>query len=165
SPHHQQGDAASRLQLVNLKAAAQNIGLDTGSVGWAILEKLVHESDHHDAEWTEIWSVVTTGKSTLLLPLESSSSHDKLTPEFVKDHIILCDSSSRTSVPIITLSGLRGTLNYNKLTFRSTIHPDSRIFHNLLVPSTRTSALSALPDLPLISPSSSYPTYAVPAHS
>ncbi|KAG5339356.1 hypothetical protein C0989_004636 [Termitomyces sp. Mn162] len=113
SPHHQQGDAASRLQLVNLKAAAQNIGLDTGSVGWAILEKFVHESDHHDAEWTEIWSVVTTGK----------------------------------------------------LTFRSTIHPDSRIFHNLLVPSTRTSALSALPDLPLISPSSSYPTYAVPAHS
>ncbi|KAG6902479.1 hypothetical protein C0995_016056 [Termitomyces sp. Mi166 len=165
SPHHQQGDATSKLQLVNLKAAAQNIGLDTGSVGWAILEKLVHESDHHDSEWTEIWSAVTAGKSTLLLPLEPSSGYDKLTPEFVKGHVVLCDSPSRKSAPIVTLSGLRGTLNYNKLTFRSTIHPDSKTFHDLLLPSTRASALSALPDLPLISPSSSYPTYTVPAHS
>ncbi|KAG6888143.1 hypothetical protein C0992_009515 [Termitomyces sp. T32_za158] len=130
SPHHQQGDATSKLQLVNLKAAAQNIGLDTGSLGWAILEKLVHESDHHDSEWTEIWNEITTGKSILLLPLEPSSGHDKLTPEFLKDHIVLCDSPSRKSAAIVTFSGLR-----------------------------------ALPDLPLISPSSSYPTFTVPAHS
>ncbi|KAG6884291.1 hypothetical protein C0993_012436 [Termitomyces sp. T159_Od127] len=164
-PHHQQGDATSKLQLVNLKAAAQNIGLDTGSLGWAILEKLVCESDHHDSEWTEIWSAITTGKSTLLLPLEPSSGHDKLTPEFLKDHIVLCDTPSRKSAAIVTLSGLRGTLNYNKLTFRSTIHPDSKTFRDLLLPSTRVSALSALPDLPLISPSSSYPAFTVPAHS
>ncbi|KAG6841197.1 hypothetical protein C0991_000994 [Blastosporella zonata] len=165
SPQHQQENATSKLQLVNLKAAAQNIGLDTGSVGWAILEKLVQESDHHDTEWTEVWTAITTGKSTLLLPLEPYSSHDKLTPEFVKDHIVLCDGPSRKNAPMVTLSGLRGILNYNTLTFRSTTHPSSKTFHDLLAPSTRTSALSALPDLPLISPSVSYPTYNVPAHS
>ncbi|KAG6820412.1 hypothetical protein H0H93_000658 [Arthromyces matolae] len=63
SPQHQ-GEATSKLQLVNLKAAAQNIGLDAGSVGWAILEKLVQENDHQDSEWTEILTSVTSGKLT-----------------------------------------------------------------------------------------------------
>jgi len=62
SPQQHQGDATSKLHLMNLKAAAQIVGLDTGSVGWAILEKLVLESDHHTAEWMEIWVAVTSGK-------------------------------------------------------------------------------------------------------
>ncbi|KAG6918160.1 hypothetical protein DXG01_016145 [Tephrocybe rancida] len=167
SSPQQQGDATSRLQLVNLKAAAQNIGLDTVSVGWAILEKLVQESDHHNSEWNEIWTAVTTGKATLLLPLEPSLSHDKdrLTPEFVKDHVVLCDGPSRKNAPIMTLSGLRGTLSYNTLTLRSTLHPSTKTHQDLLHPSTRSQGLSALPDLPLISPSISYPTYTVPSHS
>ncbi|KAG5642108.1 hypothetical protein DXG03_003607 [Asterophora parasitica] len=168
SPQHQQGDATSKLQLVNLKAAAQNIGLDAGSIGWAILEKLVHVSDHHDAEWTEIWTAVTSGKSTLLLPREHSNQ-DKPTPEFVKDHIILSDELSRKDAPIVTLSGLRGTLTNNTLTFRSTIHPSSKIFQDLLVPSSRSLALAILPDLPVTPSSSSssisYPTFSIHSHS
>lgn len=61
SSQQHQGDATSKLQLMNLKAAAQNGGLDTGSMGWAILEKLVLENDQW-AEWTEIWSALTSGK-------------------------------------------------------------------------------------------------------
>ena len=62
SPQQQQGDVMSKLQLINMKAAAQNLGLDTGSVGWAILEKLISEADVQAPEWAEIWAVVTSGK-------------------------------------------------------------------------------------------------------
>lgn len=62
SPKFQQGDATSKLQLMNLKAAAQNVGLDAGSVGWAILEKLVYESEHQTNEWVEVWTAVASGK-------------------------------------------------------------------------------------------------------
>lgn len=65
SPQHQHGDATSKLQLMNMKSAAQGVGLDTGSVGWAILEKLVSESDQHGGEWSDIWTAVTTGKVRL----------------------------------------------------------------------------------------------------
>lgn len=55
------GDARSKLQHMNLKAAAQNAGLDAGSLGWAILEKLAAEADH-SAEWNQIWDAVILGK-------------------------------------------------------------------------------------------------------
>lgn len=57
-PH---GDATSKLQVMNLKAAAQHIGLDTASVGWAVLEKLIHENDH-SPEWNEIWHALSSDK-------------------------------------------------------------------------------------------------------
>lgn len=57
------GDARSKLQLMNLKAATQNIGLDTGSVGWAILERLVGESEH-GADWTPVWDAIVTSKAS-----------------------------------------------------------------------------------------------------
>lgn len=57
--HQQQGGATSKLQLMNLKAAAQNVGLDTGSVAWAILEALVASEG---GEWAEIWSALSIGK-------------------------------------------------------------------------------------------------------
>jgi hypothetical protein len=50
---------------MNMKAAAQGVGLDTGSVGWAILEKLVFESEQHGGEWADILVAVTTGKVRL----------------------------------------------------------------------------------------------------
>jgi hypothetical protein len=58
-PHR--GDATSKLQLMNLKAAAQNIELDASSVGWAMLEKLTHEADH-SPEWNEIWHALSIDK-------------------------------------------------------------------------------------------------------
>lgn len=65
SPQHPIGVAApsatSRLQLQNLKAVAQHHGLDTGCLGWAMLEELVAGSDHAPA-WTEVWAVIATGK-------------------------------------------------------------------------------------------------------
>jgi len=59
APQPQTG-ATSRLQVQNLKAAAQSIGLGAGTVGWAILEKLVDGDAAH--EWDDIWTVLTTAK-------------------------------------------------------------------------------------------------------
>ncbi|TFY80583.1 hypothetical protein EWM64_g3431 [Hericium alpestre] len=82
---------------MNLKASVQAVGLDVGSVGWEMLEKLVGEHDHTQ-EWSDIWTALTTGKATLILPLEQDS-HGKITVDFVKDHIILCDGASRIDAP------------------------------------------------------------------
>ncbi|CCM02617.1 uncharacterized protein FIBRA_04720 [Fibroporia radiculosa] len=178
------GDATSKLQVMNLKAAAQRIGLDAASTGWAILEKLSTETDH-GAEWNDIWSVLSSNKATLFLPIEPHHANDAITPEFIKDHIALCDSSTRSSSQVVTLSGLRGTLTDTALIIRSTIPPSSTRFQTLLPSTTPLSAFSALPPLPntLIqqptpappSPTSSsssslplslpqYPTYAVLSH-
>lgn len=66
SPQQQtfQGDATSKLQLMNLKAAAQKGGLDAASTGWAILEKLGTETDH-GPEWNEVWHAISVGKVSL----------------------------------------------------------------------------------------------------
>ena len=52
---------------MHLKAAAQNIGLDTSTVGWAILEKLVAYNEGDD--WNEIWGLITSGKVRRYRPL------------------------------------------------------------------------------------------------
>ncbi|KAI9464818.1 hypothetical protein F5148DRAFT_999971 [Russula earlei] len=157
--------ATSKLQLMNLKAGAQSIGLETNSLGWEILEKLVAEHDN-SPEWSDIWNVLTVGKATLLLPIESAGSTD-VTADFVKDHVALCESPSGDNIPIVTMSGLRGSLVSNTLTLRSSLLPGSKSFDGLLVPSTRVSAFASLPPLPVVpSPfSQSYPTFTLPAHT
>ena len=69
SPSQGHGAATSRLPLMNLKAAAQGLGLDMGSMGWAILERLAGSGtpDGEDEEWGEVWSAVVTGKVCLLV--------------------------------------------------------------------------------------------------
>ena len=128
SPQQQSGgsSATNKLQLMNLKAGAQSIGLETSSVGWEILEKLIAEHDSNP-EWADVWNALIDGKvpvsahsleiplshlyfkGTLILPLESGG-HTDITPDFMKDHIALCESSFGDTVPIVTLSGLRGIL-------------------------------------------------------
>ncbi|PBK86415.1 hypothetical protein ARMGADRAFT_1169145 [Armillaria gallica] len=156
-----QGDATSKLQLMNLKAAAQNIGLDTGTVGWAILEKLASETESAE-EWVDVWSAVTNGKATLLLPLEPATN-ERITADFVKDHIVLCDGASRKDAPIVTLSGLRGVLNNTTLTFQSSLHPSSKFYQGILAPSTRSTTLGNLPPLPPVT--AAYPSFRVPSHT
>jgi len=46
---------------MNLKSYAQSIGLETNSLGWEILEKLVAEHDSNP-EWADIWTALTIGK-------------------------------------------------------------------------------------------------------
>jgi hypothetical protein len=69
SPSQGHGAATSRLQLMNLKAAAQGLGLDMGSVGWAILERLAGfgTPGGGDEGWGEVWNAVVTGKVRLLV--------------------------------------------------------------------------------------------------
>ncbi|KAJ7920681.1 hypothetical protein B0H13DRAFT_1867405 [Mycena leptocephala] len=160
--HQQSGGATSKLQLMNLKAAAQNVGLDTGCVGWAILEKLVASES---GEWADIWNALWVGKATLLLPLEPAASNDKITADFVRDHVILCDGPSRKNAHIITLSGLRELLTgENTLTLRSTIHPSSKTFMDLLSPVTRSSTLANLAPLPHLPTATPYPMFGVPSY-
>lgn len=57
--------------LASLRAAAQNIGLDANSVGWAILEKISYEGE----EWPEIWSALTKARVRLVAaPARACSS-------------------------------------------------------------------------------------------
>jgi hypothetical protein len=75
SPQQQPGGstATNKLQLVNLKAGAQSIGLETTSVGWEILEKLVAEHDSNP-EWADIWNALSVGK----VPLDHSAGDSAL---------------------------------------------------------------------------------------
>lgn len=54
------GGVTPQLQLQNLKAAAQNAQLTSGSIGWAICEKLFQEGEA--PEWEDIWTAVITNK-------------------------------------------------------------------------------------------------------
>ncbi|KAF9244216.1 hypothetical protein BU15DRAFT_86138 [Melanogaster broomeanus] len=169
SPSAQQpqsyGGATGKLQLMNLKAAAQGIGLDTGSLGWAILEKISYEGNTSE-DWSEIWAAVTKGKASLLLPLEQDPGHERITPEFVKDHTIICDTTSRNNTAVVTLSGLRGQLVNDVLTLRSTLPRSTKRFQDLVASSSlRASLLAALPPLPSYPPESSYPSFTLPAYS
>jgi hypothetical protein len=61
---------------MNLKAGAQSIGLETSSVGWEILEKLVAEHDNNP-EWTDVWNVLIGGKVPIATHfLEIPHSHN-----------------------------------------------------------------------------------------
>ena len=53
--------ASAKLQLASLRAAAQTIGLDANSIGWAILEKISYEGDTSDG-WSEIWNTLTKAR-------------------------------------------------------------------------------------------------------
>jgi hypothetical protein len=61
----QQADATRRLQLTNLQAAAQGIGVDPGSPGWTILEWLI-DGGSCEAEWKEVWTAVNDGKVSVV---------------------------------------------------------------------------------------------------
>lgn len=91
--------------MQNLKAVAQKIGLNATSFGWAMLEKLANE-----AEYEKAWAALTVGKATLLLPAEDTFIWEKITADMIEDHVIFFDLASRASTPVVTLSGLRGTL-------------------------------------------------------
>ena len=54
-------DAANRLQLMNIKAAAQKEGLDAASTGWLILERFALEAER-TSEWNELWNAVVDGR-------------------------------------------------------------------------------------------------------
>ncbi|TDL23809.1 hypothetical protein BD410DRAFT_746660 [Rickenella mellea] len=164
SPQPRQGGATSKLQLQNLKAAAQTIGLDVGSLGWVMLEELALGHDH-GAEWNEIWSSITTGKATLLLPLEPATTQI-ITLDFLKDHIVFCNGSARNKAPLVTLSGLRGHIIDQDLTIISTLYPSSKAFQLITAPATRPSSLLSLPPLPIpLGSNSVYPKYALPGYS
>ncbi|KAI0642379.1 hypothetical protein C8Q79DRAFT_917389 [Trametes meyenii] len=155
-------DAANRLQLMNLKAAAQKDGLDAASTGWLILERFALEADRAP-EWNELWNAVVDGKATLLLPRDQHPTNVSITPDFIKDHVAFCDVSAASRITsVTTLSGLRGSITEGVLTFRSTLAPTSKPFQALLSPATRSSAYAALAPLPR--PLSSSPSSS-PIHS
>lgn len=58
--------APLKPQLANLRTATQSIGLDTNTVGWAILEKISYEGDTSD-EWSEIWNALTKARVRLVV--------------------------------------------------------------------------------------------------
>ncbi|KAF8993241.1 hypothetical protein BDQ17DRAFT_1368587 [Cyathus striatus] len=171
NPSHLSGDTAtatSKLQMMHLKAAAQSVGLDTGTLGWIMLERLLDSEGSvgsggkkEQDEWAEVWSMLTSSKATLLLPL---SSHEKIaiTPELLRDHIILCDGPGRKNGQFITLSGIRGNLSEYSLTVLTTLPRTSQPFSSLLslTPTSSggsTPTVAQLPPLPTPYPHATFP--------
>ncbi|KAJ3815289.1 hypothetical protein F5876DRAFT_31022 [Lentinula aff. lateritia] len=164
-------DATTKLQLMNLKAAAQALGLDTGSVGWAMLEALLGE---HGTEWDTIWIALSTGKATLLLPSEPLASlKGKLTnaplisPEFFENHVFYTEFEGKVPGRAISLSGLRGAIIQKQeqisISFTSTLHPDTQSFRDISSPGTRTKGFASLmSSTAQIISLSDYPTYILP---
>ncbi|KAG8733291.1 hypothetical protein FRC11_007406 [Ceratobasidium sp. 423] len=156
-----------RLQLQNMKAEAQAIGLGNESVGWAILDRLcssVPYPESERSEWDEIWDLLTKSQATLLLPSEPLPGNVAITPELLRDHLALCNPPNQASSPIVTVSGVRGTLQGTNITFRSLMNTASINFKSLLSATTRPTALASLPPLPVpltASPSPSYPSVQV----
>ncbi|QRV88906.1 nuclear receptor corepressor 2 [Ceratobasidium sp. AG-Ba] len=156
-----------RLQLQNLKAEAQTIGIGHDSVGWAILEKLGSSTlipDTERAEWDEIWNLIIKGQATLLLPAETAPGNLVIDPEFMRDHLGLCHPPCQTTTPVVTASGIRGVLESSTLTFRSLMNVASVSFKPLLSIATRANALASLPPLPIPlapSPNPAYPSVQV----
>ncbi|CUA78118.1 Nuclear receptor corepressor 2 [Rhizoctonia solani] len=150
-----------RLQLQNLKAEAQGIGLGNESVGWGMLEKLcssIPYPENERSEWDEIWDLLTKGQATLLLPSEPLPGNVAITPELLRDHLALCNPSNQTSSPVVTISGVRGSLQGTNITFRSLMNTASINFKSLLSAATRSTALASLPPLPVpLSPSPTPP--------
>jgi hypothetical protein len=52
----------SAITTKSLKAAAQALGVESGSTGWAILERLVSAGAGEEGEWGDIWRVLGSGK-------------------------------------------------------------------------------------------------------
>jgi hypothetical protein len=59
---------------MNLKAGAQSIGLETNSIGWEILDKLVAEHDNNP-EWADIWNALTAGKVLVVSHRQTQRPH------------------------------------------------------------------------------------------
>ncbi|KAG8897868.1 hypothetical protein FRB99_007867 [Tulasnella sp. 403] len=162
APQAPHGGVAGKLQMQNMKAAAQALGLGTGSVGWAMLEHFVGEGDL--GKWQDAWNMITTGKATLLLPNEQLSGSLDISSNFINDHVVFCNGPSSSSAPLVTLSGLRGTIENDKIVFRSSVPTSSAFFKSLLNVTTRSSTLLTAPALPhpvVSTLSIPYPEYAL----
>lgn len=74
-----------RLQLQNLKAEVQAMGLGNESIGWVMLEKLCSSApfpESERAEWDEVWDLITKGQVSYfskILPTHSPSGSGDVT--------------------------------------------------------------------------------------
>ncbi|KAF8324324.1 uncharacterized protein EI90DRAFT_3157462 [Cantharellus anzutake] len=162
SPSH--GEATSRLQLQGLKATVQTVGIDNNSIGWAILEKLV-AGEVEGPEWDEIWNVIASGSVTLILPREQVSNGTIMTPEFVRDHVAFCVVPFKESSPLVTLGGLRGFVDGQKISIRTALPTHHKRFLAVKKPSMRAHALLSLPPLYNgFNPEGPFPTFSVSAY-
>ncbi|KAF5387353.1 hypothetical protein D9757_005760 [Collybiopsis confluens] len=154
-------DLTTKLQLMNLKAVSASLGIETGTVGWAILEALAKE---HGSDWDLIWDALDKGKVILLLPseqlatLKARSNTTAVSPAFVKNHVFYAEFDEKTTGRVISLSGLRGILQeergHTSITFTSTLHPDTQIFRDISSPATRSKGFASL--MPFFPSSSDY---------
>ena len=97
-------------------------------------------------------------QAALLLPREPNT--EVITAELIKSHIVFCDNSPPVPgsiSPFVTLSGLRATLHGSQLVFRSSVHPLTKVYGKIMIPTTRPTGLASLP--PLSTTTRVYPTF------
>lgn len=161
----------SRLQLQSLKAAGQRMRLGNASTGMQMLETLfekaqISRSASGGGDWGEILRVITAGKATLLLPRSSASSLP-ITAQVLRDHVIFtCPTTAASESVFVTMSGLVGIVEQDKITFESCVPPIHPLVQALKDPRMVSTALTSLQPLrPHTRAKSSYPNVATDVRS
>jgi hypothetical protein len=160
SSHVPPSPAVTKLHL---KASAEKVGLDAGTTGWTILDRLTTPTSASDeAEWNDIWTALSTGLYALLLPLDASPPHEEVNAGFVKHHVMLRDGQQ-----FITLSGMRGLVFGDVLTVRTTLGTQTKSFAilNSAASSRGMGVTTTFPPLSIGVGSSRYPSFSLPAYT
>ncbi|UZJ54838.1 hypothetical protein CBS101457_004158 [Exobasidium rhododendri] len=158
-----QVDAAERLAKQQMRTDAERLGLNAGSVGWAILDRV---QSAVEGEWRELGEMLNRGEATLLLPTSPLKSSE-VTLSHAYNHTIFSigkpfstvfASSSDSETSVVTLKGLRAELIHKpglqsagRFEFRSFIPRDDMAFvRQMKVASRRADLFNSLAPLPAL---------------
>ncbi|TIC56982.1 hypothetical protein E3Q05_01436 [Wallemia mellicola] len=148
-------DATHRLQIQQLRASAQNLGLPSDSVGYKILEALATAPpSDEDISWQDVLKLASSdkcSKATLLLPNIPSSFSIPIKPSLIRNHIIFTlnaphgasASPFKQQAQMLVTNGLRGSLDEEKLVFHGHLS-QNYLNSNLFDSNTRAALLNNL---------------------
>ncbi|TIA93712.1 hypothetical protein E3P77_00687 [Wallemia ichthyophaga] len=149
-------DATQRLQIQQLKATAQNLGLPSDTVGYKMLEALATAPAVDDAlSWHDVLALASSDKAVLLLPNITNSFSIPINPSQIRNHVVFTTTTPHSGAgfspadspaQVLAASGLRGSIDSGKIVFHGHLsqnYAESNLFDS----NTRSSLLSSLPPL------------------
>ncbi|KAH9451437.1 hypothetical protein Pst134EA_025391 [Puccinia striiformis f. sp. tritici] len=128
-PNSANHSATDALLFQNLRGNAQELDLDSDSLGWAIIQS-IHNQEHLTGIGTvstliqRLLNTTTEPYGALLLLPKSSQSTTQITPEIILNHILLfTKSNQRTEIYFSNLNGWKGLIEADRILFTSPGQP------------------------------------------
>ncbi|POV96262.1 hypothetical protein PSHT_15236 [Puccinia striiformis] len=128
-PNSANHSATDALLFQNLRGNAQELDLDSDSLGWAIIQS-IHNQEHLTGIGTvstliqRLLNTTTEPYGVLLLLPKSSQSTTQITPEIILNHILLfTKSNQRTEIYFSNLNGWKGLIEADRILFTSPGQP------------------------------------------